>query len=44
MPKDKQTELLRIAGKLLQSGSQAAIAQLPEMLLSRNDEGEQHTT
>ena len=36
-PREKQSELFRLAAELIKSGSQAAIAQLPELFLSKKD-------
>ena len=37
MPKEKQSELLHLAGQLVQNGSQSAIKQIPEILFNRKD-------
>ena len=36
--REKQTELLRLAGELVKSGGQAALEKLPEMVFQRKEE------
>ena len=38
IPKEKQAELLRLAGQLLQIGGQAVLEQLPDALGIRKDD------
>ncbi len=38
LPKDKQSELLKLAGHLIQIGGQAAVSQLPELFSGNNTE------
>ncbi len=41
IPREKQEELFQLAGSLLKNGSQAALAQLPELLFSKDDDSEE---
>ena len=38
IPREKQEELFQLAGSLLKNGSQAALAQLPELLFQKDDD------
>lgn len=41
IPKEKQGELFHLAGSLLKNSGQAALAQLPELLFSKDDDSEE---
>ena len=37
LPKEKQAEFIRLAGQLVQSGGQAALSQIPELILGKKN-------
>ena len=40
LPKEKQKEIMRLAGRLIQSGGQAALTKLPELIFGKEDRDE----
>ena len=41
LPREKQKEMLRLVGQLIQSGGQAALSQLPELVFGKDQQEQQ---